>query len=114
MLLRRLGQRRVGVLPELFAEAGELDLETAQAIVHGAQVELLGARPHLGGAREILRLDIVGGILDERVRVLCEPAARGEQQPLVIGRLRQQALDGLQPERHRGGDELGIVVGGKR
>jgi hypothetical protein len=87
------------------------DAETAQPVVTAAPIETSRAILQVDGSRDVALLRLVGFLLHERVRVLREAACGGEQQPLVRGRLGDEALGELQAERDRGPHELGIVVG---
>jgi len=61
----------------------------------------------------LLVLDELAFLLDERVGVLREARAEGEQQVLVVGRALEQGLERLQAEGDGVPYELRIVVGGK-
>jgi len=87
------------------------NLKTAHGVIAAAQEELARAGAECPGADEVRRLQPVG-LLTQDVAVAHEAARRREQQPLVIGIDREQALVGLETEGDRLAHEVRILVGG--
>ena len=89
---------------------GKPQIHRAQAVVPRADVHVERALVELDDL-VVMRLaehDRVG--LDERVRVLREPAARRDQQIFVLRDRLEQRLVELQRERRGVADELDVVV----
>jgi hypothetical protein len=72
------------------------------------QVRIIGhgAAAHGGGG--VARRQRLGRQLDAGVAVRLEGARRGEQQALVVRRLGEHAVEGLEAERRRGADQLDV------
>ena len=87
------------------------DLQPAQAIVSGAQIQTPGAPSHFFGRRQIFVLHLIRILLDERVGIFRKAAGGGQQQPFVARALVQQALHELEAERHRGLHQFRVIIG---
>jgi hypothetical protein len=107
-------QGALGVAAHAVAEAGEVHLDPAQAVVAAAQVQLHRALAERGGLGQVPVFDEVGLLLHEGKGITAEAGGRGEQQATVPGGFLEQGLDRLQAERCGVPHELGIVVARER
>ncbi len=85
-------------------------LQSAKAVVPGAEVEIPCPSAEHRGFFDIRAFDFLGGLLHVNVGVLSKTAGRGEEQTTMLGTLRQQTFNKFQAERDGLSGELRIVV----
>ena len=108
-----LRHRRLGRRAQRSLQTRMRRFETAQPVISGPRVELARPQSQRRGRSEILLFHFVRILRHERKRVLRKAARRRQQQPRMIGRFGEQALDQFQTERHGAADQLRIIIAGK-
>ena len=106
------GQGLMGIPGEPVPEARFRRLQRAQGIITAPQIESLRAPPQFLRTAKGRVLDLVGGQRHVGIGVLGEASCGRDQKTAMLGYIGQQALHGLQAERHGRADQLHVVVGG--
>jgi hypothetical protein len=106
-------QCAIGIVVERRGEARVMRLQAAHPIPVSADIEPARAVAQGIGAFQALGAGFVDARIHESVGVFGEALGRGEQQAGVLGRFREEALVGLEPEGDGGFHQFGVVVAGE-
>jgi hypothetical protein len=103
----------LGVSMQFLFEVAMFNIQAPQTIIPCPQIEVFGLRAQGISSWQVFRFDFISVFLKKPIAVLSKSLAGRQEQPLMLGTLRQKALNQFYAERQSSSDQFRIIVGGK-